>query len=84
MSFIIFVAADIFGSKCNVEVRFSTKPTLQALRERAQRVLRMERGRAVGEMGIDCCASEVEIDRFQVLCDETGAWASCLKDRCRP
>ncbi|KAJ9453933.1 hypothetical protein DIPPA_31685 [Diplonema papillatum] len=88
MSFIVFVAADIFGSKCNVEVRFSTKPTLQALRERAQRVLRMERGRAVGEMGIDCCASEVEIDRFQVLCDETGAWgvptgSDCLKDRCQ-
>eukprot|EP01064_Diplonema_japonicum_P002723 TRINITY_DN11766_c0_g1_i3.p1 TRINITY_DN11766_c0_g1~~TRINITY_DN11766_c0_g1_i3.p1 ORF type:complete len:274 (+),score=40.92 TRINITY_DN11766_c0_g1_i3:68-889(+) len=75
MVFTTFIAADMYGKKCNIEIGFNGLPCTVELEKEIERVLKME---ALVNRPEGVEMQKVEVGKIQALDDTTGAWKDLL------
>ena len=77
MVFTLFIAADMYGKKCNIEVPFENRPSMDAVGRRTKQVLEAVSVRDKPPMST---LQIVDVDAIRLLNDKSGLWEKNWSD----
>eukprot|EP01062_Namystynia_karyoxenos_P028027 TRINITY_DN21323_c1_g2_i1.p1 TRINITY_DN21323_c1_g2~~TRINITY_DN21323_c1_g2_i1.p1 ORF type:complete len:609 (+),score=140.69 TRINITY_DN21323_c1_g2_i1:73-1899(+) len=73
--FVLDVAADLYGAKENLEIRFPARPSLRELRSKSESLLQTE---ATVQRPPGAVPQSVRLERFQLFDDATRDWVDLV------